>query len=65
MAIRLFVGSLSYGVDDQQLKDFFSTVGQVTSASVINDRDTGRSKGFAFAFRTPNLQLRRLSPYPD
>jgi cold-inducible RNA-binding protein len=48
MAANLFVGSLSYSVDDAQLKDFFSTVGEVVSAKVITDRDTGRSKGFGF-----------------
>ena len=48
MATKLFVGSLSYGVDDDQLKEFFSSVGEVVSASVIKDRDTGRSKGFGF-----------------
>jgi RNA recognition motif-containing protein len=48
MATKLFVGSLSYGVDDDQLKEFFSSVGEVVSALVIKDRDTGRSKGFGF-----------------
>lgn len=48
MAKRLFVGSLSWNVTDDQLKEFFSTVGTVASATVITDRDTGRSKGFGF-----------------
>lgn len=48
MATKLFVGSLSYSVNDDQLQDFFAGVGQVTSAKVIIDRDTGRSKGFGF-----------------
>jgi RNA recognition motif-containing protein len=48
MAIKLFVGSLSYGVDDNQLKDFFSTAGSVSSATVITDRNSGQSKGFGF-----------------
>jgi RNA recognition motif-containing protein len=48
MAIKLFVGSLSYSVNDDQLQDFFASVGKVTSAKVITDRDTGRSKGFGF-----------------
>lgn len=48
MSTKLFVGSLSFGVNDQQLNDFFSGVGKVTSANVISDRDTGRSKGFGF-----------------
>ena len=49
MAKQLFVGSLAYGVDDDQLRDFFATVGTVLSAKVIVDRDNGnRSKGFGF-----------------
>lgn len=48
MATKLFVGSLSYSVDDAQLQDAFAAVGTVVSAKVITDRDTGRSKGFGF-----------------
>src|SRR3989344_2514901 len=48
MAKRLFVGGLPYGVDDSQLKDLFSQVGPVASASVISDKYSGRSKGFGF-----------------
>jgi RNA recognition motif-containing protein len=48
MATKLFVGSLSWNTTDDQLKDFFTTVGTVVSANVIVDRDTNRSKGFGF-----------------
>jgi RNA recognition motif-containing protein len=48
MATKLFVGSLSYGVTDDQLKEFFASAGQVVSANVIVDRDSNRSKGFGF-----------------
>lgn len=48
MATKLFVGSLSWGVTDDQLKDFFTAAGTVVSAKVIVDRDTNRSKGFGF-----------------
>jgi RNA recognition motif-containing protein len=48
MATKLFVGSLSWNVTDDQLKDFFGAAGTVVSASVITDRDSGRSKGFGF-----------------
>ncbi len=48
MATKLFVGSLSWNVTDDQLNEFFSAVGTVASASVITDRDSGRSKGFGF-----------------
>jgi RNA recognition motif-containing protein len=45
---KLFVGSLSYNVTDDQLQQLFSTVGTVVSAKVIIDRETNRSKGFGF-----------------
>ncbi|OAY55311.1 glycine-rich RNA-binding protein 2, mitochondrial [Manihot esculenta] len=45
---KLFVGGLSYGTDDQSLKDAFSGFGEVVSARVITDRDSGRSRGFGF-----------------
>lgn len=48
MASKLFVGSLDYGVNDQQLNDFFAQVGTVVSANVIIDRYSDRSKGFGF-----------------
>lgn len=48
MAKKLYVGSLSYGVSDDQLRDHFSQAGTVESAAVIKDRDSGRSKGFGF-----------------
>lgn len=48
MATNLFVGSLSWGVTDDQLSEFFSSVGTVVSAKVIVDRETNRSKGFGF-----------------
>ena len=48
MATKLFVGSLSYSVNDDQLKDAFAAAGTVVSAKVIIDRETGRSKGFGF-----------------
>lgn len=48
MAKKLYVGSLSYNVNDDQLRDFFAAAGSVTSAQVILDRMTGRSRGFGF-----------------
>jgi cold-inducible RNA-binding protein len=48
MATRLFVGSLSYNVNDDQLKEAFEAFGTVVSAKVIMDRETNRSKGFGF-----------------
>ena len=48
MGTKLYVGNLSYSVDETQLEDLFSKYGDVRSAQVIHDRDTGRSKGFGF-----------------
>lgn len=48
MSKKLYVGNLSYSVTDQSLTDAFSECGTVQSAKVIMDRDSGRSKGFAF-----------------
>ncbi len=48
MAKKLYVGNLSYSVDDQGLESLFAQCGTVESAKVIMDRDSGRSKGFGF-----------------
>lgn len=45
---KVFVGSLSFGTSNQGLSDYFAQVGTVTSANVIMDRTTGKSKGFGF-----------------
>ena len=46
--MKLFVGSLSYDLTDDELKTAFEVYGAVESATIIVDRDSGRSKGFAF-----------------
>lgn len=48
MSKRLFVGNLSWNVTSEELNKLFAEFGQVTSADVISDKFTGRSKGFAF-----------------
>lgn len=48
MSTKLYVGNLAYGTDNNSLEAMFSSFGQVSSAQVITDRDTGRSKGFGF-----------------
>eukprot|EP01018_Ginkgo_biloba_P035391 Gb_37118 [translate_table: standard] len=45
---KLFVGGLSWGTDDQSLREAFLDFGEVTEARVIMDRETGRSRGFGF-----------------
>src|SRR6266700_3168519 len=48
MATKLYVGNLSFRTTSEDLREAFSAVGTVESATVIEDRDTGRSRGFAF-----------------
>ncbi|MFN4243338.1 MAG: RNA recognition motif domain-containing protein [Tepidisphaerales bacterium] len=48
MGKKLYVGNLPYSCDSSELEQLFSAHGQVVSAQVISDRDTGRSKGFGF-----------------
>ena len=48
MGKKLYVGNLSYGVNSSELEQLFAAFGTVTSAQVIQDRETGRSKGFGF-----------------
>lgn len=46
--MRIFVGNLSYNTTEDQLNDLFSQAGSVESASIVTDKMTGRSRGFAF-----------------
>ncbi|UOF00580.1 RNA recognition motif domain-containing protein [Bdellovibrio reynosensis] len=48
MGKKLYVGNLSYNISDEHLADLFAQYGQVESARIVMDRDSGRSKGFAF-----------------
>ncbi len=48
MAKKLYVGNLSYSTSEDDLRDLFAEFGEVVSATIITDRDTGRSKGFGF-----------------
>ncbi|OSZ66128.1 RNA-binding protein [Hydrogenophaga sp. IBVHS2] len=48
MSSKLYVGNLSYSVRDEDLQQQFASFGQVQSAKVMMERDTGRSKGFGF-----------------
>jgi len=48
MITKLYVGNLSYSTGEADLQTLFSKAGPVKSVAVITDRDTGRSKGFAF-----------------
>ncbi len=48
MGNKLYVGNLAYGISDRDLERLFAQYGTVRSARVITDRDSGKSKGFAF-----------------
>jgi cold-inducible RNA-binding protein len=48
MSKKIYVGNLSYQTTENDLTNLFEQAGQVESVSIITDRDTGRSKGFAF-----------------
>lgn len=46
--MNIYVGNLSYRMNDKELEEVFAKFGEVKSAKIIMDRDTGRSKGFGF-----------------
>jgi cold-inducible RNA-binding protein len=53
---KLFVGSLSYAVDQDGLKEIFEKFGTVVEAHVIKDRETGRSRGFGFVTMSSDVE---------
>jgi cold-inducible RNA-binding protein len=48
MSIKLYVGNLAFSTSSEELQQLFAQAGSVESATVIEDRDTGRSRGFGF-----------------
>jgi RNA recognition motif-containing protein len=46
--MNIYVSNLSFNVQDEDLKEFFTPYGEVTSAKIITERETGRSRGFGF-----------------
>jgi cold-inducible RNA-binding protein len=54
MSTKLYVGNLAFGTTSQELQDLFAQAGTVQSASVVEDRDTGRSRGFGFVEMSTN-----------
>lgn len=58
MAVNIYVGNLSYQATDEDLRAAFEPFGQVTTARVIKDRETGRSRGFGFV-EMPNADEAR------
>ena len=56
MSTKLYVGNLAFNTTNQQLEELFGQAGTVQSANVIEDRDTGRSRGFAFVEMSTNAE---------
>ena len=54
MAQKLFVGGLPYSTSNERLRELFAECGQVESATIVTDRDTGRSRGFGFVEMSTN-----------
>jgi cold-inducible RNA-binding protein len=46
--MNIYVGNLSYGMSEQELRDAFANYGDVASVKILTDRETGRSRGFGF-----------------
>jgi RNA recognition motif-containing protein len=59
MGKKIYVGNLPYSATDQSLNDAFASHGGVTSARIIMDRDSGRSKGFGFVEMTTDSDAQR------
>jgi cold-inducible RNA-binding protein len=56
--MRIYVGNLSFNTEESQLEQLFASLGQVDSVRLVRDRDTGRSRGFAFVEMTDDAQGR-------
>ena len=52
--MNIYVSNLSFNVQDEDLKEFFTPFGEVSSAKIINDRETGKSRGFGFVEMSDN-----------
>ena len=57
--MNIYVSNLSFNVQDEDLREFFTPYGEVTSAKVIMDRETGRSRGFGFVEMSDDAAARK------
>jgi len=57
--MKIYVGNLPFSVDDQGLRDAFSAHGEVASAQIVMDRETGRPRGFGFVEMTNDDDARK------
>ncbi len=54
--MNIYIGNLPYSISEDELRDLFAAHGEVSSANIIMDRDSGRSKGFGFIEMSDNAQ---------
>ena len=57
--MNIYVGNLPYSVDRDELREIFAAYGEVAAARIVNDRETGRSKGFGFVEMADDAQARQ------
>jgi RNA recognition motif-containing protein len=57
--MNIYVSNLSFNVQDEDLRDFFSPYGEVTSAKIISDKLTGKSRGFGFVEMSDDASARK------
>ncbi len=58
MATKLYVGNLSFQTQEDELREHFAQFGEVVSATIVSDRDTGRSRGFGFVEMSSDAEAR-------
>ena len=64
MAQKLFIGGLAFSTSTERLREVFAAAGEVESAAVVTDRDTGRSRGFGFVeMATPDEAEKAISQF--
>jgi RNA recognition motif-containing protein len=57
--MNIYVSNLSFNVQDEDLREFFTPFGEVTSAKIINDRESGKSRGFGFVEMSDDASSRK------
>jgi len=59
--MNIYISGLSYGMTDADLNELFSEYGEISSAKIISDRETGRSRGFGFVEMTNDTEGQKRS----
>ncbi len=66
MENKVFIGSLAWAIDSDKLREIFAEAGEITEASVVTDRETGRSRGFGFVeFTTPEAAQNAITLFNE